>query len=81
MPTGPNMWAASFSETGKILLDAIKTSLDRNISEVWAGNKGSSNNRMFILKCKTCNEMSAIHYRPWKNAEVQARIIYRFSNS
>ena len=66
---------------GQPLFDRVKVQLDRGVAEVWAYHKASVDHRMFILKCKTCNEMSAIHYRPWKNAEVQARIIYRFSNS
>ena len=63
---------------GQPLFDRVKVQLDRGVAEVWAYHKASVDHRMFILKCKSCNEMSAVRYRPFNNAEVHAGIIQGF---
>ena len=57
----------------------IKPHMHRGVAEILVHRQGSSSNRMFVFRCKTCSDSAAVLYAPWKPVpEVNARLLELF---
>ena len=59
--------------------NVIKPHMHRGVAEILVNKSGSRNNRMFVFRCRLCNESAAVQYAPWmKQAYVHTRILQVF---